>query len=158
MLQLSGSFFERNHSVCRDPRKDLIPPAWPPHFNRRHAGCVSQSKVQSHVVVGAITRAATHLVDPYPRSFRGGTRHGDARPDPVAIRSDAGQMDPKPMVVVPGQVNQQKWKVAHIVNHRLQSPIIPKIADGETSARLRPGNARSRLPRNILELPVTLVP
>src|ERR1700733_124545 len=135
MLQLSGSFFERNHSVRCDPRKDLIPPAWPAHFNRRHAGCVSQPKVQSNVVVGAITRAATHLVDPSPRRFRSGTRHGDARPDPVTIRSDAGQMDPKPMVVVPGQVNQQKRKIAHIVTNPLQSPTIPKIAAAETSDR-----------------------
>ena len=32
------------------------------------------------------------------------------------------------MVFVPRQVDQQKRKVAHIVDHRLQSPIIPKIA------------------------------
>ena len=50
---------------------------------------------------------------------------------------------PKPMVVVPGQVDQQKRKVTHIVDHRFQPPIIPKIAYGETSARLRLRNARA---------------
>src|SRR5271168_4340745 len=99
MLQLSRPFFERDDSVRGAPGKDLISSARPPHFHRRYAGRVSQPKVQPHVVVGAITRAAAHLVHPYPWSSRSGTGQGDARSNPVTIRRDADQMDLNPMVV-----------------------------------------------------------
>jgi hypothetical protein len=63
-------------------------------------------------------------------------------------------MYPKPMIVIPGQVNQQKRKVTHVVDNRFLPPIIPKIPYGETSARFRLRDARARLLGNVLELPI----
>ena len=106
------------------------------HFNRRHLGRLPQAEVQSHIVAGTVTRAAAYFVHPNPRGPRLGAKHSDPRADTVTIRFDADQMHPEPVVVVLSQFYKQKWKIAHIVDHRFLPPIIPEIADGQTSARL----------------------
>src|ERR1700733_12245390 len=78
--------------------------------------------------------------------------------DAVAIRDHANQMDSQPMVVVPGQVDQQQRIVTDIIDHRLHPPIIPKITHRETSARLRLSDRRTRLLGDVLELTIPLIP
>ncbi len=98
--------------------------------------------MQPYIVVGVVTRPAAHFVDPASRTRRR-TYNPYPRADSIAVGRDSNQTDAKPMVVIFGQIDKQKWEVTHIIDDRFQPAVVPKIAYCKASARLRLSNART---------------
>src|SRR4051794_38656159 len=84
-------------------------------------------------------------------------RPGDARPDRVAVATDAPQPQTEPVVSRAGAVLQQKRRLSVVRDHHIEAAVVVEIADRQTSRWVRFGKCRARVRGYVAQLAALVV-
>ena len=86
--------------------------AGPTDLDAYEASFEAEAEVEAKIVGGVVAGAASDFVDPETaRRFQ-----GRACADGIAVRGGADEVQPEPMVLIPGEVDQEHRSIAEVVD------------------------------------------
>jgi len=123
--RLSRSLFKNQNLIGANVLKRFINAARPLHLSAVNFCGVTETEVQTQIVLRNVAAAAAHLV----HLLLAAGKDRDPRSNAIPIRFLAHRFDQHPILFLTA-ILQQAWSLVHIVDHDLKAAVIVEIADG----------------------------